>query len=44
MNTSLATFMKLALVATVIVALLWHRLFPLMEDIADKVALYMQHS
>ncbi|NLP52203.1 hypothetical protein [Bacillus sp. RO1] len=41
MNTSIATFMKLALVSIVVVALLWNKLAPLMADMADDVAEYV---
>jgi hypothetical protein len=38
MNKSLSTFMKLALTATVIAALLWNKMYALMVDIANTVA------
>jgi hypothetical protein len=38
MNETLATFMKLAAVSAVIVALLWNKLMGVMATIADKVA------
>ncbi|MDQ0255485.1 lipopolysaccharide export LptBFGC system permease protein LptF [Evansella vedderi] len=44
MNQSLSTFMKVALVAVVIVALLYNQLLPLIEDIADSVADYIERN
>ncbi|WP_285841971.1 hypothetical protein [Sutcliffiella horikoshii] len=44
MNESIATFMKLALVSVVVVALLWNKLAPMMGEIADDVAEYIDNS
>lgn len=42
MSESLSTFMKIALVGVVIVALLYNQLMPLLGDIADTVADYIE--
>lgn len=44
MNESLSVFMKIALVAVVIVALLYNKLAPMMGEIADDVAEYIETS